>query len=233
MTAFYSTIFAYYITRKLNSKSGADFNIIIDFNIPRNRVASWKEGPLRGFGEQGNKAIYFRGTRWQKSKLKGTEEQRRFWGTENIENHDFDFGEQGKMLIFWGGNKGTGTPTGRALKSSLASIMSFMVDSKRLMPGVMSLFGTVWFKWWCSYLWLPVAEVITRTPHPCFITDFTWFTLFFFFSLCVCVLFCCCFFYVSLSKKASMRFSYNIWTQSRFGTSKIDSTNDNFYSWPF
>ena len=41
-------------------------------------------------GQQGNKSL----------KLKGTEEQRQFWGTGNIENQDFDFGEQGKMTIF-------------------------------------------------------------------------------------------------------------------------------------
>ena len=55
-----------------------------------------------GFGEQGNKAIYFRGTRNKSLKLKGTGEQRQFWGTGNIENQDFDFGEQGKMQIFSG-----------------------------------------------------------------------------------------------------------------------------------
>ena len=32
--------------------------------------------------------------------LKGMGEQRQFWGTGNIENQDFDFGEQGKMPIF-------------------------------------------------------------------------------------------------------------------------------------
>ena len=41
-------------------------------------------------GEQRNKSL----------KLKGTGEQRQFWGTENIENQDFDFGEQGKTPIF-------------------------------------------------------------------------------------------------------------------------------------
>ena len=40
-------------------------------------------------GKQGNKSL----------KLKGTGEQRQFWGTGNIENQDFDFGEQGKMPI--------------------------------------------------------------------------------------------------------------------------------------
>ena len=39
-------------------------------------------------------------------KLKGTGGQRQFWGTGNIENQDFDFGEQGKMPIdFFQGNK--------------------------------------------------------------------------------------------------------------------------------
>ena len=43
-------------------------------------------------GEEGNKSL----------KLKGTGEQRQFRGTRNIENQDFDFGEQGKMLISFG-----------------------------------------------------------------------------------------------------------------------------------
>ena len=51
---------------------------------------------IRSFisGEQGNKSL----------KLKETGEQRQFWGKGNIENQDFDFGEQGKMPIFfsWG-----------------------------------------------------------------------------------------------------------------------------------
>ena len=51
-------------------------------------------------GEQGNKH----------HKLKGTGDQRQFRGTENIENQDFDLREQGKMLIFFQGNKRTSTP---------------------------------------------------------------------------------------------------------------------------
>ena len=42
-------------------------------------------------------------------KLKGTGEQRQFWGTGNIENKYFDLGNKGKMLIFFKGNKGMGT----------------------------------------------------------------------------------------------------------------------------
>ena len=61
-------------------------------------------GPPRAFGEQGNKTIYFRRTREQKSKTEGNMEQMQFWGTGNIENQDFDFGEQGKMSIFFSGN---------------------------------------------------------------------------------------------------------------------------------
>ena len=40
-------------------------------------------------GEHGNK------------RLKASGEQRQFWGTGNMENQDFDFGEQGKMPIFF------------------------------------------------------------------------------------------------------------------------------------
>ena len=49
---------------------------------------------IRSFisGEQGNKNL----------KMKGTGEQRQFWGTGNIEHQDFDLGEKGKMPIFSG-----------------------------------------------------------------------------------------------------------------------------------
>ena len=66
-----------------------------------------------GFGEQGNKAIYFSGTREQTSKTEGNRGTKAILGNKNIGNQDFDFGEQGKMPIFQG-NKGTDTPTGRA-----------------------------------------------------------------------------------------------------------------------
>ena len=60
--------------------------------------------------ELGNKSL----------KLKGTGEQRQLWGTGNIENQDFDFGEQGKCRFFQG-NKGTGTP------SRMASIFQNLI----------------------------------------------------------------------------------------------------------
>ena len=48
-------------------------------------------GGIRPFisGEQGNKIL----------KLKGKGDQMELWGTENIENKDFDLGEQEKMPI--------------------------------------------------------------------------------------------------------------------------------------
>ena len=57
----------------------------------------WGNRGIRPFisGEQGNKSL----------KLKERGEQRQFWGTENIENQDFDFGEQGKMPIFFRGTR--------------------------------------------------------------------------------------------------------------------------------
>ena len=69
--------------------------------IPVISEALWGMG-IRPYisGEQGNKSL----------KWKGTGEQRQFLGTGNIENQDFDFGEQAKMTIFFQGNKGTGTP---------------------------------------------------------------------------------------------------------------------------
>ena len=60
-----------------------------------------------GFGEQGNKAIYFRGTRNKSLKLKGTGEQRQFWGTGNIEIRILILGNKEKCRFFQG-NKRTG-----------------------------------------------------------------------------------------------------------------------------
>ena len=48
-------------------------------------------------GEQENKSL----------KIRGTWEHRQFWGTGNIENQNFVFGNKD---IFFEGNKGTGTP---------------------------------------------------------------------------------------------------------------------------
>ena len=51
-------------------------------------------------GEQGNKGQI----------LKGTREQRQFWGTGNIRKHVFDFFGTGEQANLFQGNKGTGTP---------------------------------------------------------------------------------------------------------------------------
>ena len=67
--------------------------------------------------EQENKAIHFREQGNKILKLKGTGEQRQFWGTGKIENQDLNFGEQGKMPIFSGeqGNRYPHTPLGGLL----------------------------------------------------------------------------------------------------------------------
>ena len=55
-------------------------------------------------GEQGNKGQILRGTR----------EQRQYWGTGNIRKQIFDFWGTGEQANLFQGNKGTGTPPGRA-----------------------------------------------------------------------------------------------------------------------
>ena len=47
-------------------------------------------------GEQENKGL----------KMRGTGEQRQLWGSRNIENQDFDFGEQGNEAILFRGTRG-------------------------------------------------------------------------------------------------------------------------------
>ena len=60
----------------------------------------YADGPSQGFREHGNKGIYFKGTREIRSeKMRGTGAQRKFWGTGNIGNDDFDFGQQGTKQL--------------------------------------------------------------------------------------------------------------------------------------
>ena len=54
------------------------------------------------FGEQGNKGQI----------LRGTGEQRQYFGTGNIRKQIFDFGGTGEQANLFQGNKGTGTPLG-------------------------------------------------------------------------------------------------------------------------
>ena len=58
-------------------------------------------GPPRGFGEQG-KRVFISGEQGNKGQiLRGTGEQRQYWGTENIRK-TFDFGgEQGNKPIYF------------------------------------------------------------------------------------------------------------------------------------
>ena len=44
-------------------------------------------------GNRGTRAFFFQGNKCLK--IRGTGEHRQFWGTGNIENQDFIFGEQG------------------------------------------------------------------------------------------------------------------------------------------
>ena len=107
-------------------------------------------GPLRGFGEQGNKAIYFRETREQKSKTEGNRGTRAFWGvggTGNIKNQDFDFGEQGKNWFFQG-NRYPHAP-GRA-----SHLYKTMPPEHNFLPSYMNGFS----KWERVFLQVQIGE---------------------------------------------------------------------------
>ena len=68
-------------------------------------------------GVLGNRGMgaYFSGEQGNKDpKMRGTGEQRQFWGTGNIENQDFVFGEQGKKAIYFRGTRELVPPTERA-----------------------------------------------------------------------------------------------------------------------
>ena len=63
-----------------------------------NLVMGHYGGSPRGFGEQWNKGI-------KGQILRGTGEQRQYWGTENIENKIFDFWGTGEQANLFQGNK--------------------------------------------------------------------------------------------------------------------------------
>ena len=62
--------------------------------------------------EQGNTGINFRGTGEQVQVLRGTGEQRQYWGTGNIENKFSILGEQGNKPIYFRGTREQVPPMG-------------------------------------------------------------------------------------------------------------------------
>ena len=67
-------------------------------------------GPPRGLGEQG-KRVFISGEHGNKGHiLRGSGEQRQYWGTGNIRKQIFNFWGTGEQANLYQGNKGTGTP---------------------------------------------------------------------------------------------------------------------------
>ena len=65
-----------------------------------------------GFREQGKQGI-FSGEQGKKGQiLRGTGEQKQYWGTGNIRKQIFDFWGTGEQANLFQGNKGAGTPLG-------------------------------------------------------------------------------------------------------------------------
>ena len=66
--------------------------------------------PSQEFGEQG-KRVFISEEQGNKGQIvRGTGEQRQYWGTGNIRKQIFDFGGTGEQANLFQGNKGTGTP---------------------------------------------------------------------------------------------------------------------------
>ena len=84
--------------------------------------------PSQGFWGTGEQGHFFQGNKGQI--LRGTGEQRQYWGTGNISKQLFDFWGTGEQANLFQGNKGTGTPTGRAssIPRVLYSTNQFLVD---------------------------------------------------------------------------------------------------------
>ena len=82
---------------------------IVDIDRHRHR-----RGHPRGFGKQGKK-VFISGEQGSNGQiLRGTGEQKQYWGTGNIRKQIFDFLGTGEQANLFQGNKGTGTPPGRA-----------------------------------------------------------------------------------------------------------------------
>ena len=64
--------------------------------------------PSQGFWGTGEKGYLFQGNKGQI--LRGTGEQRQYWGTGNIRKQIFNFVGTGEQANLFHGNKGTGTP---------------------------------------------------------------------------------------------------------------------------
>ena len=68
--------------------------------------------PSQGFwGNRENRAFI---SGEQRPNIEGTGEQRQYWGTGNIRKQIFDFWGAEEQANLFLGNKGTGTPPGRA-----------------------------------------------------------------------------------------------------------------------
>ena len=61
-------------------------------------------------GNRGNRAFISGGQRNKGQILRGTGEQRHYWGTGNIRKQIFEFWGTGDQANLFQGNKGTGTP---------------------------------------------------------------------------------------------------------------------------
>ena len=69
-----------------------------------------KEALPRVLGNMG-KRVFISGEQGIKGQiLRGTGEQREYWGTENIKKQIFDFGGTGEQANLFQGNKGISTP---------------------------------------------------------------------------------------------------------------------------
>ena len=64
--------------------------------------------PSQGFWGTGERRHIFQGNKGPK--MRGTGEQRQFWGTGNKENQDFIFGEQGSKAIYFRGTRELASP---------------------------------------------------------------------------------------------------------------------------
>ena len=79
-------------------------------------------GPSRvGFGNKGKRA-FISGEQGNKGQiLRGTGEQRHYWGTGNLRKQIFDFWGTGEQANLFQGNKGTGTPGGPHKSPSISN----------------------------------------------------------------------------------------------------------------
>ena len=112
-------------------------------------------GPPRGLGEQGNKAIYFRGTRKQKSVTEGNKCTKAILGNREHRKSRFWFWETRKMPFFFSREQGNMYPPTHPLIKGHGHLLVFVLAASDASNNLETWYAvllaqalSILFKWW-------------------------------------------------------------------------------------